>query len=192
MKSNISSELINQLNDNIEVHKNLFSISKDILDAVENIKNRIKKGGKILFCGNGGSAADAQHLAAELVVKYKKKRKALPAIALSTDTSILTAIGNDYGFKKVFSRQVEAIGNKGDILILITTSGNSINLIEALKVAKKKGLKIYCFSGNNGGKIKRYLKNMVIIPSKNTSLIQVVEIFLGQLLCGYLEKNSKK
>ena len=94
--------------------------------------------------------------------------------------------------KKVFSRQVEAIGNKGDILILITTSGNSINLIEALKVAKKKGLKIYCFSGNSGGKIKRYLKNMVIIPSKNTSLIQVVEIFLGQLLCGYLEKNSKK
>ena len=87
---------------------------------------------------------------------------------------------------------MEAIGNKGDILILITTSGNSINLIETLKVAKKKGLKIYCFSGNNGGKIKRYLKNMVIIPSKNTSLIQVVEIFLGQLLCGYLEKNSKK
>ncbi len=150
------------------------------------------KRNKILFCGNGGSAADAQHLAAELVVKYKKKRKALPAIALSTDTSILTAIGNDYGFRKVFSRQVEAIGNKGDILILITTSGNSINLIEALKVAKKKGLKIYCFSGNNGGKIKRYLKNTVVIPSKNTSLIQVVEIFLGQLLCGYLEKNCKK
>ena len=147
---------------------------------------------KILFCGNGGSAADAQHLAAELVVKYKKKRKALPAIALSTDTSILTAIGNDYEFKKVFSRQVEAIGNKGDILILITTSGNSINLIEALKVAKKKGLKVYCLSGNNGGKIKKYLKNIIVIPSKNTSLIQVVEIFLGQLLCGYLEKNCKK
>ncbi len=144
---------------------------------------------KILFCGNGGSAADAQHLAAELVVKYKKKRKAIPAIALTTDTSILTAIGNDYDFKKIFSRQIEAIGKRGDIILLITTSGNSENLIEAIKTAKKKGLKTFCFSGNNGGKLKKYCKNSIIIKSNNTSLIQVVEIFLGQIFCNELEKN---
>ena len=182
----------NEVNELSLIFKNINIKSLKVFSNLCHEALKTIKKNKILFCGNGGSAADAQHLAAELVVKYKKKRKALPAIALSTDTSILTAIGNDYGFKKVFSRQVEAIGNKGDILILITTSGNSINLIEALKVAKKKRLKIYCFSGNSGGKIKRYLKNMVIIPSKNTSLIQVVEIFLGQLLCGYLEKNCKK
>jgi D-sedoheptulose 7-phosphate isomerase len=147
------------------------------------------KNNKIMFCGNGGSASDSQHLATELVVKYKKKRSAIPAMALTTDTSVLTAIGNDYDFKKIFSRQIEALGRKGDLLILITTSGNSQNLIEAAKVAKKKKIKIFCFSGNNGGKIKNYCKNTIIIKSNNTSLIQVVEIFLGQIFCGQLEKK---
>ena len=110
-------------------------------------------------------------------------------MALTTDTSVLTAIGNDYDFKKIFSRQIEALGRKGDLLILITTSGNSQNLIEAAKVAKKKKIKIFCFSGNNGGKIKNYCKNTIIIKSNNTSLIQVVEIFLGQIFCGQLEKK---
>lgn len=149
----------------------------------------IKKNNKILFCGNGGSAADAQHLATELVVKYKKKRKAISAMSLSTDTSILTAIGNDYDFSKIFSRQIEGLGRSGDILLLITTSGNSKNLIEAAKAAKKKRIKVFCFSGNNGGKIKRYCKNVIKIQSNNTSLIQVIEIFLGQIFCGFLEKN---
>jgi len=147
------------------------------------------KNNKIMFCGNGGSASDSQHLATELVVKYKKKRSAIPAIALTTDTSVLTAIGNDYDFKKIFSRQVEALGRRGDILILITTSGDSQNLIEAVKIAKKKKIKTFCFSGNNGGQIKSYCKNTIIIKSNNSSLIQVVEIFLGQIFCGYLEKK---
>ena len=153
---------------------------------------------KLFFFGNGGSAADAQHLATELTVRFKKKRRALPAIALTTDTSALTAIGNDFGFKYIFSRQIEAIGNKGDICIAITTSGNSQNLIEAIKVANKKKLKTFCFSGNNGGKIKKYIKNSVIVPSFATADIQVVQIFIGQTFCEilddffYKKKFSKK
>ena len=152
----------------------------------------LKKKGKIIFFGNGGSAADAQHLATELTVRYKNNRKALSAISLSADNSAITAIGNDYGFKFIFARQIEAIANKGDICIAITTSGNSQNIIEACKVAKKKSIKTYAFSGNGGGKLKKILKNIVLIPSKNTSQIQVAEIFLGQILCEYLEINVNK
>ena len=152
----------------------------------------IKNKHKIIFCGNGGSAADAQHLAAELIVKYKKKRAAISALSLTTDTSILTAIGNDYDFSKIFSRQIEGIGNSGDILLLITTSGNSKNLIEATKAARKKKIKVFCFSGGNGGKLKKFCKNMIILPSHNTSLIQVIEIFFGQIYCGQLEKYFSK
>ena len=176
----------------IELKKILNNIDGNDLKVLNLLcreaKKAIKKN-KILFCGNGGSAADAQHLATELVVKYKKKRKAIPAIALTTDTSILTAIGNDYDFKNIFSRQIEAIGRRGDIIILITTSGNSENLIEAAKMAKKKRLKIFCFAGNNGGKLKKFCKNCIIIKSKSTSLIQVVEIFLGQIFCNEIERD---
>ena len=151
--------------------------------------DKLKKGKKIIFIGNGGSASDAQHLAAELVCKYKKKRKALAAIALTTDTSILTSIGNDLNFKYIFSRQIEAIGNKGDVLIAITTSGNSLNLIEAVKSANKKKLLTFCFSGNNGGKIKSFVNYPILIPSKITSQIQVAEILIGQSFCEFLENN---
>jgi D-sedoheptulose 7-phosphate isomerase len=150
----------------------------------------IKNGNKIIFFGNGGSAADAQHLAAELVVKYKKKRKAIPAISLSTDTSIITSIGNDFGFKYIFSRQIKALGKKGDIAIAITTSGNSQNLIEATISANSLGLNTFCLSGNNGGKLKKFVNFPLIFPSKITSIIQVMEILVGQVLCEYLELNS--
>ena len=143
---------------------------------------RIKKKNKILFYGNGGSAADAQHIATELTVRFKKNRKAIPAISLSTDTSALTAIGNDFTFEKIFSRQIEAIGT-------LTTSGNSKNLIEAAKVAKQKKIYTFCFSGNNGGKLKNHTNFPIIIPSKITSQIQVAEIFLGQIYCGILEDS---
>ena len=152
-------------------------------------KKSLKSGGKIMFCGNGGSAADSQHLATELVVRYQKKRKAIAAISLSTDTSALTAIGNDFSFDKIFSRQVEAIGNNKDILICITTSGNSLNIIKALKMAQKKEIKCYCLSGNKGGKIKKLSKNIVLIPSNKTSVIQICELTLGQILCDYLERH---
>tara|TARA_Y100001970_G_C14233877_1_gene860587 strand:+ start:210 stop:785 length:576 start_codon:yes stop_codon:yes gene_type:complete len=149
----------------------------------------IKRGNKIIFFGNGGSASDSQHLAAELVCKYKKIRKAIPAISLSTDSSVLTSIGNDKNFKFIFSRQIEAIGKKGDIAIAITTSGNSVNLIEAIKVAKKKKILTFCFSGNKGGKLKKFVDYPILIPSKTTSQIQVVEILIGQTFCEFLENN---
>ncbi len=149
----------------------------------------IKKNKKIIFFGNGGSAADSQHLATELTVRFKKNRKAIPAIALTTDGSVLTAIGNDFKFNEIFSRQIEAIGNQGDICIALTTSGNSKNLIEAIKVAKKKKILTFCFSGNNGGKIKKISDYAIIIPSKDTDKIQVIELFLGQVLCGMIENS---
>ena len=152
----------------------------------ESIK-AIKNGNKILFYGNGGSAADSQHLATELKVKYKKKRRALPAIALSNDVSSITAIGNDYNFIEIFSRQIESLGKKGDIAIALTTSGNSKNLMAAAKSANKLKLKTFCFSGNKGGLIKTYTNHMIIIPSTTTSIIQVTELFLGQIYCGILE-----
>ena len=152
----------------------------------------INKGNKIIIFGNGGSASDAQHLATEFTVRYKKNRKALPAISLATDTSALTAIGNDFGFKHIFSRQIEAIGNKGDIALAITTSGNSPNLIDAVKLANRKKIKTFCFSGNQGGKIKKYVNYPIIIPSKETSVIQVIEIMIGQIFCETLENYFSK
>lgn len=152
-------------------------------------KKALKKGGKIIFCGNGGSASDAQHLAAELVVKYQKKRKALAAISLATDTSIITATGNDFSFDEIFSRQIEALGQKEDILICITTSGKSKNIINAIKSANKKKIKCFTFSGNGGGLIKNLNSELIIIPHTKTSVIQVCEITLGQILCDYLENN---
>ena len=165
--------------------KNFIKLCKTSVKAIKN-------GNKIFFYGNGGSASDAQHLATELKVKYKKKRRALPGIALSTDSSSITAIGNDYNFKYIFSRQIESLGKKGDIAISLTTSGNSKNLIEAAKISKKLKIKTFCFSGNNGGLIKKYVDNTIVIPSKTTSVIQVCELFLGQLYCGILEEHFIK
>jgi D-sedoheptulose 7-phosphate isomerase len=150
----------------------------------------VKTKNKIIFYGNGGSASDAQHLAAELVVRYKKKkRNTISAISIATDTSIITATGNDFDFKYIFSRQIEAIAKKGDLAIAITTSGNSKNLIEAAKTLNKMKIKSFCFSGNEGGRLKKFIKYPIIIPSANTSVIQVVEIMIGQVLCEFLENN---
>lgn len=165
--------------------KSYFNFVKLCKESIKALKN----GKKIIFFGNGGSAADCQHLAAELVGKYKKKRKALGAIALTTDTSILTSIGNDYNFSEIFSRQIEAIGKRGDIAIAITTSGNSKNLIAATKVANKKGLITFCFSGNKGGILKKSSNYSIIIPSNITSITQVAEIALGQIFCEIIENN---
>jgi len=165
--------------------KSYFNFVKLCKESIKALKNEKK----IIFFGNGGSAADSQHLAAELVVKYKKKRKGLAAIALTTDTSILTSIANDYDFTKIFSRQIESIGKAGDIAIAITTSGNSKNLIQAVKIANKKKIITFCFSGNRGGYLKKYCKYPIIIPSNITSLIQVAEISLGQIFCDIVEQK---
>ena len=171
-----------------------YLISSINLDKIGNFKLLVRmsikaiiKGNKILFYGNGGSAADSQHLATELTIRYKKKRKAIAALALTTDTSALTAAGNDMGFKKIFSRQIESLGNPGDIAIALTTSGNSLNLAEAAREANKKKIITFCFSGNKGGVLKKFTKYPIIINSKNASIIQTCEIYLGQIFCSILE-----
>ncbi len=156
---------------------------KQIGAIAEAVKKALKSGNKVLFCGNGGSAADSQHLAAEFVGRFQKERKGLPAIALTVDTSILTSVGNDYSFDDVFSRQVEALGKKGDVLIAISTSGNSGNVVEAVKLAGKKG--IYCagLTAEGGGRLLELCDECIAVPVKNTARAQEIHILIGHILC---------
>ena len=147
----------------------------------------LKGGGKLLFFGNGGSAADAQHLATEFTIRYKSDRAAMAAIALTTDTSALTAAGNDFGFEHIFSRQIEAIGKRGDVAIGITTSGRSANVIKAFETARSMGLATVAFTGGTGGDCARVADHLLIAPSKTTARIQEMHIMLGQMLCAALE-----
>ncbi|QNI31571.1 D-sedoheptulose 7-phosphate isomerase [Alloacidobacterium dinghuense] len=145
------------------------------------------KGGKVLWCGNGGSAADCQHLAAELVGRFRRSRRALPSIALTTDTSILTAVGNDYGFDEIFRRQVEALCVTGDVVVGISTSGNSTNVCAALQAARKLGVFTVGFTGDGGGAISTIAHATLRIPSKDTARIQEAHILCGHILCDWLE-----
>jgi D-sedoheptulose 7-phosphate isomerase len=147
----------------------------------------LRGGGKILWCGNGGSAADAQHLAAELMGRFRRERRALPSVALTTDTSILTAIANDYGYETVFSRQVEALGNAGDLLVGISTSGNSGNVIAALKTARVQGLATVALTGAGGGKMAEFADYLFAVESRDTARIQEAHIFAGHMLCDWIE-----
>lgn len=147
----------------------------------------IRAGGKILFFGNGGSAADAQHLATELVVRYSADRPAIAAIALTTDSSALTAGANDLGFERVFARQIEALGRPGDVAVGISTSGRSANVIEALRTARAEGLAAAAFSGGDGGALGGVADPVLIVPSRTTARIQEMHILLGQMLCNALE-----
>lgn len=147
----------------------------------------VQSGGKILFFGNGGSAADAQHLATELTVRYKKDRAPIAAIALTTDTSALSAIGNDFGFDFLFSRQVEALGRKGDLAVGISTSGNSPNVLKALESCRATGITTVGFTGETGGKMAALCDILVNVPSKTTARIQEMHILIGHMLCGGLE-----
>ncbi len=151
----------------------------------------IRNGGKILFFGNGGSASDAQHLATELTVRYIKNRKAIAAVALTTDTSALTAIGNDLGFDELFSRQVEALGKPGDLVVAITTSGQSPNILKALETARATGLVCAALTGKGGGVlVRRKLAEIcLVVPSATTARIQEMHITLGQMMCGALERE---
>ena len=147
----------------------------------------IRDGGKILFFGNGGSAADAQHLATEMTVRYKKDRAPIAAMALTTDTSALTAIGNDLGFDDLFSRQIEAVGRPGDVAIGISTSGDSENVIRGLETARRLGLVAAALGGRDGGRLKGLADPLLVVPSPTTARIQEMHITLGQMLCGALE-----
>lgn len=151
--------------------------------AADMLLEVVKKGGKILVCGNGGSAADAQHFAGEWVCRYKDDRKPLAAIALTVDTSALTAIGNDYGFENVFSRQVEALGNAGDAFVAFTTSGKSPNILRAMETAKKRGLKIIVLTGAKGKDLKSIADAAIIVPSEETARIQEVHEIIYHAWC---------
>lgn len=142
---------------------------------------------KLLICGNGGSASQAQHIAAEFVVRFKDNREALPAIALTTDTSILTATGNDFDYSNIFSRQLEAIGWRGDILILLSTSGNSPNCLNAIQTAKQRGLISIGFTNQAGGKLKQLCDFWIGIPEKNTAIVQEMHLILLHLMCEYVD-----
>ncbi len=164
----------------------LESAFSSMLDACV---TAIEQGNKIMFFGNGGSASDAQHLATELSVRYVQDRKSIAGIALTTDTSTLTAAGNDYGFECIFSRQIEAIGKAGDVALGLSTSGNSANVLKALKVAQDMNITTVGFSGKDGGKMKDVCDHLLVIPSDRTDRIQEMHITIGHMLCGALEQR---
>lgn len=170
------------------------TMAEQIADAAKLISTAIKNGGKVMLCGNGGSAADSQHLAAELVVRLtgKVNRTALPGMALTTDTSILTAASNDFGFENVFSRQIEAHGVKGDVLIAISTSGNSPNIIKAVDTAKKMDIVTIGLLGNDGGKLGSLVDHSLIVPSKDTQRIQEAHITIGHIIIHLVENRLSK
>jgi D-sedoheptulose 7-phosphate isomerase len=177
----------------LDEHRALFSKLQQIESTVSQagalLYNTLKSGNKILICGNGGSAADAQHFAAELVGRFEKERKGLPAIAFTTDTSILTALGNDYGYDIVFSRQVEALGVPGDTLIGISTSGNSSNVILAVESAKNIGVQTIGLLGRDGGEIAGLVDRAVIVPHSITAHIQETHIFILHFWAALIEKE---
>jgi D-sedoheptulose 7-phosphate isomerase len=171
--------------------KILKECKSDILKAVELLVNCFKNGNKLLLCGNGGSAADCQHIATELMIRLSHHihRPALPAIALTTDSSNLTAGGNDIGFENVFARNVEGLGKQGDVLLAISTSGNSPNVIKAVEMAHKKGMKVISFLGGSGGKLKPLVDLPIVIPSHNTQRIQEGHITVAHIICELVEEE---
>jgi D-sedoheptulose 7-phosphate isomerase len=171
------------------VNRVVSELKPAIAEVASILVNTIKDNRKILLFGNGGSAADAQHIAAELSGRYKKERRGLPALALTTDTSALTAISNDYGFDYMFSRQVEALANEGDTVIGISTSGNSKNVLVGLVQAKKMNCNVIGLTGNNGGEISSLADINIIVPSNNTARIQEMHILIGHIWCQIIEDN---
>ena len=180
--------------ESIRAKNSLLFLEKEIHLVINKIYKKVKKGGKIFLCGNGGSAADAQHLAAEFLVRLRPnvKRNPIPALNLAMDTSTLTACGNDYSFKKIFSRNLMALGSAKDVLIAISTSGNSSNIIEVLKMAKKKKIFSISFLGCGGGAAKRYSDINLIVDSTITARIQESNIFLGHFIFECIENKLVK
>src|SRR5712691_5655128 len=156
---------------------------------IECIWESMQQGGKLLICGNGGSAADAQHLVTECMVRLEVERAPLPALALTTDTSLLTAAGNDHGFETIFARQVAGLGRPGDVLMAISTSGNSLNVVRAVEAAQQRGLHTLGLLGKDGGRLKDMVHIALVVPSSNTQRIQEVHITVGHILCGALERR---
>jgi len=181
-----------QIQASIDTKKNILkdeALMQTIAQVGRECVDLYKNGKKTLLAGNGGSAADAQHIAAELVGRYGFDRPSIPSIALTTDTSNLTAIGNDYGYDKVFSRQMEGMGSQGDLFIGISTSGNSVNIVNAITAAKEKGVKTVALVGRDGGEMARIADYAIIVPSNDTPRIQESHILIGHMICDIIEKE---
>ncbi len=178
------------IQDSIRVKESVLAhLTPTIISVAQAISDSIAAGGKLILFGNGGSAGDAQHIAAELLGRFELERQALPAIALTTNTSTLTAIGNDYGYDTIFSRQVEGLANTGDVVIGISTSGNSPNVVEAIRVANKKGAVTVGLTGEKGGLLSDESTHCLKVPSSSTARIQESHIMIGHLLCLLVEKE---
>jgi len=186
----MSALIQDRIRRSIEVKETLLAdreLHRLLAQAATQVVKSLRAGGKVIFCGNGGSAADSQHLAAEFTGRYLKERRALPALALSVNSSSLTAIGNDYGFDLVFARQLEALGNKGDVLVGISTSGNSRNVIRAMEVAKAKSIYTVSLTGASGGAMKKLADCAICAPSEETPRIQECHILMGHIICEIAE-----
>ncbi len=183
-----STSLIEALREHNETFNHLEALAPAVEQAVSLMITALSGGRKILLCGNGGSAADSQHIAAELTGRFVGERRALAAIALSTDTSALTSIGNDYGFEEVFARQLAALGAAGDCLVAISTSGNSRNVIRAVEVARDAGVHIIGLLGRGGGELLALCDVPIVVPSSTTARIQEAHIFIGHVFCGMIEE----
>lgn len=192
MKSKfIVNEILKLFDESSKIINESKTLAKEIQQIVYTITKSLKSGNKLVIFGNGGSAADAQHMAAEFIGRYLIERKSIPAVALTTDSSILTAIGNDYGFDRVFSRQCESIVQKGDVVIAISTSGNSSNVIEGVKASKKRGGIIISLTGRSGGKLKVHSDIVLRIPSDETPRIQEGHRTVIHIICDLVERGSK-
>lgn len=178
-----------ELLEHISVFEKLLEMPSECKSFVDMTCAALSAGGKIVFAGNGGSASDAQHIATEFTVKYRSKRRALPAISLATDTSALTAIGNDFGFDQIFGRQLEAIGKRSDLLVLISTSGMSKNLLNCAKVANDLGISSFGLLGRDGGELVKICDASIVVPSETTSRIQEAHIFLLHFLIQSVEER---
>lgn len=188
----MENEIKQTISESIEAIKKIENISEDIEKAIIIMEKCIRKGNKIILFGNGGSAADAQHIAAELIGKLNKHRKSYPAIALTTDTSIISAISNDYSFEKIFSRQCESLVKQGDVILGISTSGNSKNVINGIKISKKNGGIAIGLLGNKGGRIKSLVDHSIIVHSFSTQRIQEVHRIIYHIICEQLEEKLSK
>lgn len=168
------------------------ALLKIIAATIDEIVNTFRKGKRVYFCGNGGSAADAQHLAAEFSGRFYQDRKALPAEALHCNTSYLTAVANDYSFDDIYSRLIDGIGMEGDVLVALSTSGNSVNILKALEIARKKGMITVGFTGESGGKMRSLCDHLITIPSVDTPRIQESHIMVGHIICQLVEEKYFK
>lgn len=165
------------------------TMAPDLDRALDLVRETVRGGGTLFFCGNGGSAADAQHLATEYVVRYMKDRRAYPAIALTTDTSLLTAAGNDLGFDEIFARQVEALAKPGDLLVIHSTSGSSPNVLRAAEAARAKRVKVLSFAARGGGELKRLSDHIVVVPTNRTDRAQEIHLCMEHAICEAIEQE---